>query len=368
MAQAQLRSRDVALTAIRYENGISATALTLFQSLDVERDKTTTAAHALVSLFSDGRWSTQGTLRGARRSDPIAASTWLERWFSSVRSELALNLAATAQSGFMPSALLEGRGRLLFVGRDRGAQVGAAVARSFDGLRWLTTVIGEGGAWVRRGNTLASLTLAPMQLAVGDVLMDTQAEWQWIAERCYLSTVAGVRLGEAQRGTVGWLALVAGVEVAGHWLALNVGNYPADLVQGLPGGRFLGVAVRLPSIRRPEGPPARPAPRREGDNPELDVARTLDLVIGPALDSTGIREIRVWAPGAERVELMADFVDWIPVPLERKSEGEWRGYYRVAPGLHRINIRLDGSRMEVPPRLAVVEDEFMGKVGVIVVR
>jgi hypothetical protein len=363
-----MRSQDVGITAIHYESGIAATALTLFQSLDLERDKGSTAAYALLSLFSDGRWSTQGSIRGARRSDPVATSPLLGRWFSTMRSELALNLSATAQSGFMPAALLEGRARVLLDRGYRGAQAGAAVARSFDGTRWLTTVIGEAGTWMRSGNSLAAVTVAPMQLAVGDVLMDTQTEWQWGSDQRYVSTVAGIRLGEAQRGTVAWLSLAAGFRILDTWASVSLGSYPADLVQGLPGGRFFGVTLRVPPARPRAAPAVRPAPRRIDEDLLLDIARPLDLVVSPPLDSTGIREVRVWAPGAERVEILADFVDWIPVPLERKANGEWRGYYRIGPGLHRINVRLDGWRVEVPPRLAVVEDEFAGKVGVIIVR
>ena len=90
--------------------------------------------------------------------------------------------------------------------------------------------------------------------------------------------------------------------------------------------------------------------------------------MGEALDSLGIREIRVWAPGVREVEMLADFVDWIPVPLIRQPNGEWQGYYRVSPGLHRLNLRLDGRELAVPRNLARVRDDFSGEVGLIVVK
>jgi hypothetical protein len=92
------------------------------------------------------------------------------------------------------------------------------------------------------------------------------------------------------------------------------------------------------------------------------------MVTGPALDSLFIREVRVWAPGAAVVELMADFVDWIPVPLIRQPNGEWRGYYRITPGLHRVNLRLDGSSIEAPLNWTVQKDEFLGSVALVLVR
>lgn len=92
------------------------------------------------------------------------------------------------------------------------------------------------------------------------------------------------------------------------------------------------------------------------------------MVTGPALDSMDIREVRVWAPGARTVELLADFVDWIPVPLIRQPNGEWRGYYRISPGLHRVNIRMDGTELDVPMNWPTAKDEFLGTVALVLIR
>ena len=94
----------------------------------------------------------------------------------------------------------------------------------------------------------------------------------------------------------------------------------------------------------------------------------LALVTGPAYDSTHIREVKVWAPGARVVEIMADFVDWVPVPLIRQPNGEWRGYYHIAPGLHRLNIRLDGVDIDAPLNWPTENDEFQGTVALVLVR
>ena len=91
-------------------------------------------------------------------------------------------------------------------------------------------------------------------------------------------------------------------------------------------------------------------------------------MVGPALDSTGIREVKAWAPGARVVEVMADFVDWIPVPLNRQPGGEWLGYYRIPPGLHRLNLRLDGTDLDAPLNWRLERDEFLGTVALVIVR
>jgi hypothetical protein len=94
----------------------------------------------------------------------------------------------------------------------------------------------------------------------------------------------------------------------------------------------------------------------------------LALVTGPALDSTNLREVKVWAPGARVLELMADFVDWLPVPLIRQANGEWRGYYRIAPGLHRLSVRIDGAELDAPLNWTLEKNEFLGTVALVLVR
>jgi hypothetical protein len=98
------------------------------------------------------------------------------------------------------------------------------------------------------------------------------------------------------------------------------------------------------------------------------VSLRLAMVTGPALDSTNVREVKVWAPGARVVEIMGDFVDWLPVPLIRQANGEWRGYYRISPGLHRVNVRLDGLDLDVPMNWPREKDEFLGMVALVLVR
>ena len=143
-----------------------------------------------------------------------------------------------------------------------------------------------------------------------------------------------------------------------------------DLIQGLPGGRYVALALRLPNGKWPSLRP-RPVPvlpPRPPERPELPTTEPLTLVIGPALDSLEIREIRVWAPGIKEVELLADFVDWIPVPLIKQPNGEWQGFYYVKQGIHRLNLRLDRNELAVPRNLVTLQDEFNGQVGVVVVR
>ncbi len=372
--QPLVRTRDVGFATVAFDNGKTFTALTLNETALLERSSGSLVANGLVSLFNDGRWSMQGLLSGTRFSDPIvlAPRRTLGRWFDALQGELSLATLSTAQYGFMPTLQFTGHSRMHATAEDRGVYAGAGLTRTFDGVGWRTTVLGDIGGWARVGErTIVALRSVPYQLQFGDLLGDHEGSIEWMRGRTIWGTSLGVRTGEAGRETVAWGALTVSAPLFNDmFVTASAGKYPVDLIQGLPGGTYVSLGIRLPearwSLRRtPPSPLLRPtAPLR----PELPTSHPLALVIGPALDSLGIREIRAWAPGARVVELMADFVDWIPVPLIRQPNGEWRGYYHVTEGAHRVNLRLDGTEMRVPLNLVRTQDDFMGAVGFIIVR
>jgi 1,4-alpha-glucan branching enzyme len=96
------------------------------------------------------------------------------------------------------------------------------------------------------------------------------------------------------------------------------------------------------------------------------MARAEEFVVATADDGT--RNIRVLVPQARTVELMADFTDWAPVPLTRERGGMWGLNIFIAPGVHRVNVRVDGGEWQPPPGLTTVPDGFGGLVGLLVVQ
>ena len=85
-------------------------------------------------------------------------------------------------------------------------------------------------------------------------------------------------------------------------------------------------------------------------------------------EDRGARRLRVRVPGARSVELAGDFTNWQPIALRQGDTDEWEVTLPIAPGVHRIAIRVDGDSWTTPPGVAAVADEFQGTVGVIVVR
>jgi hypothetical protein len=147
----------------------------------------------------------------------------------------------------------------------------------------------------------------------------------------------------AVRSLTGPLALLA-----------STGRSGSDPVTALPGSRYLVVGLRV----RLSGSPA----------PLVDFPRAPErtaLRIGPAR-ITG-REVLLRAPGARTVELAGDFTDWRPVELAPAAGSDWRAVLAIAPGLHRLAVRIDGQTWQAPPGTRRLTSEFGSEVGEVAV-
>ena len=152
-----IRTRDVGFSIIHFDNNLpTLAALSLNEAVTVERERSSTVADGVLSLFHDGRWSMEGSLAGTRFSPAMATSGVVAPWFRALRGEFSAGAASTAQQGNMPTFQLLGTARAHLLDLDRGAWAGVSTARSFDGEFWRTTLFGEAGAWVRRGTAVAT--------------------------------------------------------------------------------------------------------------------------------------------------------------------------------------------------------------------
>jgi len=156
--------------------------------------------------------------------------------------------------------------------------------------------------------------------------------------------------------TVTWWALEGRLWLTERLGLLASGGYqPPDGSLRTAGGRFLrvGLSAALPRgrsetiaaapVRRPRGVELRPL-------------------------AQGFQELLITAPAAREVELMGDFTDWLPVPLTRWEGGRWRIRLRLPPGTYGFNVRYDRGAWVVPAGLPVMQDDYGGETGVLVVR
>jgi hypothetical protein len=70
--------------------------------------------------------------------------------------------------------------------------------------------------------------------------------------------------------------------------------------------------------------------------------------------------------GAQVIELASDVTSWRPVAMQRVGD-LWQVELPIAPGVHHVNIRVDGGPWIAPPGLAAIDDDFAGTVGLFAV-
>jgi hypothetical protein len=128
----------------------------------------------------------------------------------------------------------------------------------------------------------------------------------------------------------------------------------SELAYATPRAAYVTLGVRLAPtglLRRRPGVPVRPAPSG------FDVRLT----------GADVYLIRLRAPQARTVELSGDFTEWKPLAMRNTIGDTWELTMRIAPGVHRVNIRIDGDAWVAPPGTNTVADEFNGTVGLVVV-
>lgn len=82
--------------------------------------------------------------------------------------------------------------------------------------------------------------------------------------------------------------------------------------------------------------------------------------------TSDMRTLRVHAYEARTVEIMGDFTDWEPRPMTRNGP-TFESTMRVSSGTHRLVVRIDGGAWSPPTNTPAVDDDFGGRVGLLVV-
>lgn len=86
-----------------------------------------------------------------------------------------------------------------------------------------------------------------------------------------------------------------------------------------------------------------------------------------AASTGGMQRIIIRVGGVETVDIMGDFSDWSPLTLVRHGRDVWELSIPMSPGMHRINVRVDGGAWTAPPNMPTMHDSFNGEVGLMVV-
>lgn len=363
-----------------------------------------TVTPAVRRVDAHSRLTATGTL-GAREpglggtaSRGTVAGALLAPAFGALRLEGGMSAGWDAFHSGMTTGWWRGEAQArLELGR-RGVWLAATTGRALNGEAWHPVTSASTGVWTRLGGATlsASLTNAratgagePTQRVrtiqtidstfdpFGDTLYyqkmtrvdtsyvrgnaistDAAATLQWQRGPLALELSVGRRLSSTLDERM-WGGARATLWLSNRMaLVTTGGTRPSSLTDGRPATRYMTFGFHYaPRSREQPAAPSR-APDRRAPAPAVEVRDA----------GRGERSLRIHVPGARTVEVMGDFTDWTPVALRPDGTGTWATRLRIAPGAHRINMRVDGGAWRVPPGLARVEDDFSGAAGLLIVR
>jgi len=350
LAQRPHASIDASALNMRYADSVNSNAIAVSPVFWVESPFTSLSGSGTVSQFIDGGWSLQGTADGSL----------FTRRYSLLLGEIEGTAGGSTHNDGMRTGQLLASARAHVTNDYRGAWIGGGVGSAFDGSVWRKVLQGEAAAWTRLGNATLFASATPVEVADSIRYTDAQLSASLGLPIVELTASAGTRTGSTSRSwgsasVTAWIASRIAIVASG-------GTYPVDLTQGFPGGRFASLGIRVGARRFP------PATAAAGEMDDLSaVSRSAPRLESRSLGNN-VREIRFYTSSARTVEIMGDFTDWKAVTLRNAGGGWWSTSLPVRPGIHELNLRIDGGKWTPPPGIPRKTDEFGGSVGVLIVR
>ena len=318
-----------------------------------------------------------------------------------VRAEVFAN----ADRAFIYPALqndqLDAHGRIHYMRQRGGVWLGSGVARPLRVSAVSNVNVNSGGIWTKLGTTTlrgsvtsffftklstpdtveeripcTALDARPMPSGDEGVstlqsnattgcryqtrLTDLEGSVQWEHRLLEVTLRGGQRFGnsfdvtpESRQWGSGQIAFWVSPKVAA---VAGGGREPAQPTRGLPARSFgsLGLMLAYWPIPRNVVPVESPA----------SLVSAFEL--RPA--GTAVQRVTARIGGVETVEIMGDFSDWMPLPLIRRGRDLWELLVPMGPGVHQINLRIDGGKWIAPPGMPSMKDGFNGEVGVLVIK
>jgi hypothetical protein len=182
--------------------------------------------------------------------------------------------------------------------------------------------------------------------------------WEW--NTLEVTAQTGYRFGDSYDVTADsrrWSSATATI-----WLNDRIafvgggGRQPALPLRGLPSRTFGMAGLELAYWPISKG--AVPV-----SLPHAILVKSFELRPG----ATGTQKIVIHVGGVETVDIMGDFSDWSPLTLVRRGRDLWELSIPLSPGMHRINVRVDGGPWMAPPGIPTVHGSYSGDVGLMVI-
>lgn len=311
------------------------------------------------AVTSDNRFTGQAIVGGSRYASPVT------RW----RWELSANGSAFGLSNAGPAFGWQAFAREHYALPLGGAFAGVGAGQIAERGLWNRLVTAHVGGYVRpdrTGRDELSAAIAATDFGtlkdVGVKLRYGDAIAYWSHHADHVDLIAG---GDARLMSFGNLTSDAAASgSAALWLNDHVafvlagGRALSDVTRGVPSVRYVSASIRLGA----RGGDARLAVLVRRARTVAEIGRVVVRVASDSMRLVSVRE-----PAASTVEIMADFTQWQPVALTKKADGNWIIACAIAPGIHRVSLRVDAGPWTVPPNLPRVEDEFGGEAGILIV-
>jgi len=350
-------SAEAGFSSIEQPELVASGAFTTGLSFDFAREHSLIHTTALGAQSEDGRQTGQWVTIGSLVSP--AWKSWSLQGTGIFSAFGQTTLSATTSRDLLVQARTGSLAQGVAIGGGLGTTIHNATA--------IPSHHGQANAWFTWGterlNLDVALTRTRSVFGGSSILVDISRRnfnyfdlsggWTHDAGVWSVSGAAGVRTtNSASTGTNGWQSVNGTVWLTNHLgVVVNAGRSLEDLVRGVPRTTYFSLSMRVES------------------QPHLSLLASRRSIAGPHAAVSrfdDVRRVQISNVKAERVELMADFTDWKPIPLAAAGTS-WRLDQVITPGPHRLAIRLDGGEWLVPANLPRVDDELMGAVGLITV-
>jgi hypothetical protein len=314
-----------------------------------------------------------------------ASGSVLVRATRRVAGELDVDVLNRATGDGFPPVLYKTNARAHYVGGRWGAWLGAGTIATSRAVERSALSLLDLGAWARRrrftvtshlDQGLALLTEPGIRAPSRDTLvtgLDRGPRWlraplskyvtvttaqagvQWSGRRLELESALGVAVSQASRPQRWLRASGAWWFTRGVALTAAASTRPLDVFRLESRSRACVTAALRVATARAASP----------ELPLVAGTQAIDWTLRP-LDG-GRYALAVRAPGARTVEVMGDVTGWAAVSLSQKDSELWEVSLAMSPGVHQINLRLDGGSWTPPPGAPTQSDGFNGTAGVLVV-
>jgi hypothetical protein len=363
VAQAQVTPMlDAGISYVEYDGFLPSGAASIAPSVrwDHPRGRGFVSARGTYLRFESGNRSLDFSARGSFFL-PLA-----RRW----RGELGGGVGASDYASIARFSHGIVDARIHLMDQDRGGWLSTSVGRSSFGEGPRPVAVIAMGVWLLRND--ASIFASFDRSFVGDTAYsDLRSSARLQRGGIQFDGTLGARVFSTGAGH-GVYGEASALVPLGRSAAVIVaaGRYPTDVITGSIAGRYVSAGFRLGTVAfsRAARPAQRPQPvipysSGGSDGSSSPAGARLEIRTRGADEPV---QLTLYAPGAAAIEISGDFTDWQPVQLQRSatSRDAWEGSFRIARGIHRVNVRRDGGAWTAPAGTTRSADDFGGEVGV----